>query len=116
MFDDQVFGVYMDKFVVVYIDDILVYSKDRDDHEGHLRLVLHTLQEHKLHAKLSKCEFFLEKVSFLGHFVSKERISMDPAKIKAVRSLSFPKNVIEVRSYLGITVVLSKISHALLGL
>lgn len=63
---NQVFSAYLDKFAVVFIDDILVYSKDRDDHEKHLRLVLQTLREHKLYAKLSKCEFWLEKVSFLG--------------------------------------------------
>ena len=99
---NQVFSSYLDNFVVVFIDDILVYSKDRDEHEKHLRLVLQTLRENTLYAKLSKCVFWLEKVSFLGHFVSKEGVSVDPAKIEAVRSWSSPKNVIEVRSFLGL--------------
>ena len=99
---NQVFSAYLDKFVVVFIDDILVYSKDRDDHDKHLRLVLQTLRENMLYAKLSKCEFWLEKVSFLGHFVSKEGISVDPAKVEAVRSWPSPKNVTEVRSFLGL--------------
>ena len=81
---NQVFSSYLDNFVVVFIDDILVYSKDRDEHEKHLRLVLQTLREEKLYEKLSKCEFWLEKVLFLGHFVSKEGVSVDPAKIEAV--------------------------------
>ena len=83
---NQVFSAYLDKFVVVFIDDILVYSKDQVEHEDHLSMVLQTLREHKLYAKLSKCEFWLEKVSFLGHFVSKEGDSVDPVKIEAVRS------------------------------
>ena len=65
---NQVFSAYLDKFVVVFIDDILVYSIDRVEHEDYLHMVLQTLREHKLYAKLSKCEFWLEKVSFLGHF------------------------------------------------
>ncbi|XP_057542411.1 uncharacterized mitochondrial protein AtMg00860-like [Amaranthus tricolor] len=99
---NQVFSAYLDKFVVVFIDDILVYLRDRDDHEKHLRSVLQTLRENKLYAKLSKCDFWLEKVSFLGHFVSKEGISVDPAKVVAVRSWPSPKNVTEVRSFLGL--------------
>ena len=99
---NQVFSAYLDKFVVVFVDDILVYSKNWDEHEKHLRLVLQTLRENKLYAKFSKCEFWLEKVSFLGHFVSKEGVSVDPAKIEAVRSWSSLKNVTEVRSFLGL--------------
>ena len=97
---NQMFIAYLDMFVVVFIDDILVYSKDQVEHEDHLRMVLQTLREHKLYAKLSKCEFWLEKVSFLGHFVSKEGVLVDPAKIEMVRSWTSPKNVIEVRSFL----------------
>ncbi|XP_057550548.1 uncharacterized mitochondrial protein AtMg00860-like [Amaranthus tricolor] len=99
---NQVFSAYLGKFMVVFIDDILVYSKDRDGHEKHLRLVLQTLRENKLCAKLSKCDFWLERVSFLGHFFSKEGISVDLAKVEAVRSWSSPKNVTEVRSFLGL--------------
>ena len=67
-----VFGPYVDQFVVVFIDDILVYSKDRENHNTHLRVVLETLRKEQLYAKLSKCEFWLNEVSFLGHIVSKE--------------------------------------------
>lgn len=88
--------------MVVFIVDILVYSKNLVEHEEHLRKVLQTLRENKLYAKLSKFEFWLEKVSFLGHFVSKEGVWVDPAKVKAVRSWSSPKNVTEVRSFLGL--------------
>ena len=71
---NRVFRPYVDQFVVVFIDDILVYSKDRESHETHLRVVLETLRKEQLYAKLSKCEFWLNEVSFLGHIVSKEGI------------------------------------------
>ena len=71
-------------FVVVFIDDILVYSKDSQEHEQHLKIVLQTLREKKLYAKLSKCDFWLNEVSFLGHIVSTEGIRVDPTKIEAV--------------------------------
>ncbi|CAN4099418.1 unnamed protein product [Withania somnifera] len=74
---------YLDLFVIVFIDDILVYSRNKSDHEQHLRLILRTLREHKLYAKFSKCEFWLESVAFLGHVVSKNGVSVDPAKIRA---------------------------------
>ena len=76
---NRVFRPYVDQFVVVFIDDILVYSKDAQEHEQHLRIVLETLREKKLYAKLSKCDFWLKKVSFLGHIVSAEDIRVDPA-------------------------------------
>jgi hypothetical protein len=76
----KVFMEYLDKFVVVFIDDILVYSRNDGEHEGHLRLVLQNLRDHKLYAKLSKCEFWLKQVAFLGHVISKGGISMDPSK------------------------------------
>ena len=81
---NRVFRPYVDQFVVVFIDDILVYSKDAQEHEQHLRIVLETLREKKLYAKLNKCDFWLKKVSFLGHIVSAEGIRVDPAKIEAV--------------------------------
>ena len=68
---NHVFQPYVDQFIVVFIDDILVYSKDREDHDTHLRVVLKTLRKEQLHAKLSNCEFWLNEVSFLGHIVSK---------------------------------------------
>ena len=75
---------FLDKFVVVFIDDILVFSKTEEEHAEHLRLVLQKLREHKLYAKLSKCEFWLKEVSFLGHVVSNGGIAVDPSKMKDV--------------------------------
>ena len=98
---NQLFRAYLDKFVVVFIDDILMYSKDKGEHEEHLRIVQQVLRENSLYAKLSKCEFWLEKVSFLGKFVSKEGIYVGgPAKIEAVCDWVAPENVLEVRSFL----------------
>jgi hypothetical protein len=74
---NKVFMEYLDKFVMVFIDDILVYSISEEEHEGHLRLVLQKLQDHKLYAKLSKCEFWLKQIAFLGHVISKGGISME---------------------------------------
>ena len=81
---NRVFKEFLDQFVIVFIDDILVYSKSSKDHEEHLRVVLQTLREHSLYAKFSKCEFWLSRVTFLGHIVSGEGISVDPTKIEAV--------------------------------
>ena len=99
---NRVFRPYVDQFVVVFIDDILVYSKDAQEHEQHLRIVLETLREKKLYAKLNKCDFWLKKVSFLGHILSAEGIRVDPAKIEAVVNWKSPQNVTEVRSFLGL--------------
>jgi len=74
----------LDKFVVVFIDDILIYSKNEKEHAEHLRIVLQRLRDHKLYAKFSKCEFWLESVQFLGHTVSKDGISVDPTKVQQV--------------------------------
>ena len=87
---------------MVFIDDILVYSKDAQEHEQHLRIVLETLREKKLYAKLSKCDFWLKEVSFLGYIVYAEGIRVDPAKIEAVVNWKSPQNVTEVRSFLGL--------------
>ena len=99
---NRVFRSYVDQFVIVFIDDILVYSKDRKSHDTHLRVVLETLKKEQLYAKLSKCEFWLNEVSFLGHIVSKEGIRVDPKKIEVVVEWKPPRNVIEVRSFLGL--------------
>jgi hypothetical protein len=85
---------------VVFIDDILVYSRNEEEHEGHLRLVLHKLRDHKLYAKLSKCEFWLKQVAFLGHVISKEGISVDPIKVQDVLSWKAPMSVGDIRSFL----------------
>ena len=99
---NRIFKPYLVYFIVVFIDDILIYSKSIEEHELHLRLALQTLREHKLYAKLSKCEFWLDHVMFLGHVVSKDGISIDPQKIEAVVNWPRPTNVTEVRSFLGL--------------
>ena len=83
---NKVFMEYLDKFVVMFIDDILVYSKNEEEHEGHLRLVLQKLREHQLYAKFSKCEFWLKEVSFLGHIISNGGVAVDPKKVRDVLS------------------------------
>jgi hypothetical protein len=83
---NNVFVEYLDKFVMVFIDDILVYSKDEEEHEEHHHLVLQKLHDHRLYAKFSKCEFWLKQVAFLGHVISKGGISVDPSKIRDVLS------------------------------
>jgi hypothetical protein len=95
---NKVFMEYLDKFVVVFIDDILVYSRN----EGHLHLVLQKLRDHKLYAKLSKCEFWLKQVAFLGHVISKGGISVDPNKVQDVLSWKAPTSVSDIHSILGL--------------
>ncbi|KAL0534055.1 hypothetical protein IC582_028332 [Cucumis melo] len=99
---NRVFREFLDTFVIVFIDDILIYSKTEAEHEEHLRMVLQTLRDNKLYAKFSKCEFWLKQVSFLGHVVSKAGVSVDPAKIEAVTGWTRPSTVSEVRSFLGL--------------
>ncbi|KAL0536965.1 hypothetical protein IC582_025928 [Cucumis melo] len=99
---NRVFREFLDTFVIVFIDDILIYSKTEAEHEEHLRIVLHTLRDNKLYAKFSKCEFWLKQVSFLGHVVSKAGVSVDLAKIEAVTGWTRPSTVSEVRSLLGL--------------
>ena len=99
---NHVFRSYVDQFVVVFINDILVYSKDREDHNTHLQVVLETLRKEQLYAKLSKCEFWLGEVSFLGHIVSEEGIRVDPKNIEVIIEWKPPRNVTEVRSFLGL--------------
>ena len=92
----------MDRFVIVFIDDILAYSNSSKESSKHLRIVLQTLRERQLYAKLIKCQFWLDKVAFLGHVISVEGVSVDPQKIEAVVNWKPPKNVSEVRSFLGL--------------
>ena len=95
-FMNRVFQLYLDRFIIVIIDDILVYSGSSEEHSEHLRIVLQTLRKLQLYAKLSKCQFWLERVTFLGHVISVEGVSMDPQKIEAVVNWKPPKNVSEV--------------------
>ena len=99
---NRVFSPYLDKFVIVFIDDIVVYSSDPEEHAEHLRTVLQILRERQLYSKLSKCQFWLDKVAFLGHVISAEGISVDPQKIEAIVNWKPPTNVSEVRSFLGL--------------
>ncbi|KAL4023731.1 hypothetical protein IC575_017494 [Cucumis melo] len=99
---NRVFKEFLDSFVIVFIDDILIYSKTEAEHEEHLHQVLETLRANKLYAKFSKCEFWLRKVTFLGHVVSSEGVSVDPAKIEAVTNWTRPSTVSEIRSFLGL--------------
>ena len=99
---NQVFGAYLDQFVIVFIDDILVDSESWEQHERHLRMVLDILRREQLYAKFSKCEFWLAKVGFIGHVISVEGGNVDPQKIEVVMQWGRPNSVIEIRSFLGL--------------
>ncbi|KAA3474333.1 reverse transcriptase [Gossypium australe] len=99
---NRIFRPYPDKFVVVFIDDILIYSRDEIEHAEHLRTVLQILRENQLYAKFSKSEFWLKEVGFLGHIVLGDGVRVDPSKISAIVDWKQPKNVSEVRSFLGL--------------
>jgi len=99
---NRVFKPYLDQFVVVFIDDIPIYSKTSEEHTHHLRTILEVLQRNELYAKFLKCQFWLSKVAFLGHVVSNEGVSVDPQKIEVVTDWPRPKNPTEVTSFLGL--------------
>jgi hypothetical protein len=99
---DKVFMEYLDKFIVVFIGDILIFSSTEEEHEDHLRLVLEKLKAHQLNAKFSKCEFWITEVAFLGHIISTGGVSVDPGKVKDVLNWMPPTNVSEIRSFLGL--------------
>jgi hypothetical protein len=99
---NKVFMEYLDKFVVVFIDDILVYSRNEEEREGHLRLVLQKLRDNQLYAKLRKCEFWLKEVLFLGHVITRGGIAVDPGKFIDVLNWEPPARVSEIRSFLGL--------------
>jgi hypothetical protein len=98
---NSVFMSELDKFVVVFIDDILVYSKNEDEHTEHLHIVLQRLRDHRLYAKLSKCDFWLKEINFLGHTISQDGISVDPEKVQEVINWKPPTTVRQIRSFLG---------------
>ncbi|KAL0282101.1 UNVERIFIED_CONTAM: Retrovirus-related Pol polyprotein from transposon [Sesamum radiatum] len=99
---NRTFQEYLDRFVIVFIDDILVYSRNRKEHEQHLRIVLQILKEKELYTKLSKYEFWVNHVVFLGHVISGDGVMPDPSKVKAIIEWTIPKNAVEVRSFLGL--------------
>jgi len=93
---------YLDKFVIVFIDDILIYSKSKEEHEEHLRTILRLLKNEKLYAKFLKCDFWNHKVQFLGHVIDSHGLQVDPAKIEAVKDWATPTNPTEIRQFLGL--------------
>ncbi|GKB26615.1 putative reverse transcriptase domain-containing protein [Tanacetum coccineum] len=93
---------YLDKFVIVFIDDILIYSKSKEEHAEHLKLILELLKKEELYAKFSKCDFWLSKVQFLGHVIDSEGIHVDPAKIESIKDWASPKTPTEIRQFLGL--------------
>jgi transposase InsO family protein len=99
---NHIFRPYLDKFCVVYLDDILIYSRSVEEHLFHLRLILDVLRQHKLYAKLAKCEFLKDEIGFLGHRVSSKGIAPDPSKQNAIREWESPKSIKQLQSFLGL--------------
>ncbi|GJV06457.1 putative reverse transcriptase domain-containing protein [Tanacetum coccineum] len=93
---------YLDRFVIVFIDDILIYSKNKKEHEEHLKAILELLKKEELYAKFSKCEFWIPKVQFLGHVIDSQGIHVDPAKIESIKDWASPKTPTEIRQFLGL--------------
>nr|GFA52035.1 putative reverse transcriptase domain-containing protein [Tanacetum cinerariifolium] len=99
---NRVCKTYLDKFVIVFIDDILIYSKDEKEHEEHLKSIIEFLKKEELYAKFSKCEFWIPKVQFLGHVIDSQGIHVDPAKIESVKDWASPKSPTEIRQFLSL--------------
>jgi len=99
---NRIFWPFLDKFVVVFIDDILIYSRTHEEHVEHLRIVFGILREKQLFAKLSKCDFWMREVQFLGHVISTQGIAVDPAKVEAMIQWECPKSVTEIQSFVGL--------------
>jgi len=99
---NSIFSQYLDKFVLVFIDDIMVYSKMEEEHEEHLRIVLQTLRKHKLYAKFDKSVFYQKKVQYLGDVILAEGVTFNPEKIKSIMEWSVPKDVADIQSFMGI--------------
>ena len=101
---NRIFRPFLDKFAVVFIDDILIYSRTREEHAEHLRTVLNILREKQLYAKLSKCELWMSEIQFLGHVITAQGITINPSKVEVVLQCERLKTVIEIRrSFVGLT-------------
>ena len=116
---NSVFSKYLDKFVIVFLDYILMYSKNEEECEEHFRMTVQLLREHKLYAKLSKCDFYKDRNHYLGHIISKEGIFVEPEKIEAIMNWPTPRHVTNVRSFMGLAGCyqrfikgFSKVAHA----
>ncbi|GJV70910.1 putative reverse transcriptase domain-containing protein [Tanacetum coccineum] len=99
---NRVCKAYLDKFMIVFIDDILIYSKSNQEHEEHLKLILELLKKEELYAKISKCEFWIPKVQFLGHMIDSKGIPVDRAKIESIKDWTSPKTATEIHQFLGL--------------
>ena len=104
---NRIFKPFLDKFIIIFIDDILVYSKNEKEHQQHLRVTLQTLREHELFAKFSNYEIWMTKVHFLGHVVSQDGIQVDPQKVEAIAKWQRPTTMTEMQSFL----ILAKYYH-----
>jgi hypothetical protein len=100
---NDVFKPYLRRFVLVFFDDILIYSKSFADHLLHLQTVLEVLEHHKLFAKLSKCRFAVDEVDYLGHLISQQGVRADPSKLEAMATWPLPQNVKSLRGFLSLT-------------
>jgi hypothetical protein len=99
---NNVLSKFLDIFVLVFINDILIYSKNREEHEEHLKLVLQVLRERQLYAKFSKCDFFQKQVHYLGHVIYEEGVEVDLEKIKSIMDWPTPKDVFDIISFMGL--------------
>ena len=120
---NNILSNFLDNFVVVFIDDILIYSENEQEHKEHWKMIMQVLREQQLYAKFNKCDLFKDKIQYLGHVVPKDGISVDPDKIMAIIEWPVPKNVTDIRSFMGITwyywkfiEVFSKISYPITSL
>ncbi|GJV07966.1 putative reverse transcriptase domain-containing protein [Tanacetum coccineum] len=111
---NQVCKPYLDKSVIIFNDDILIYSKSEEEHAEHLKLILELLKKEELYAKFSKCDFWLSKVQFLGHVIDSEGIYVDPAKIDSIKDWASPKTPTEIRQFLGLAGYYQRFSEGFL--
>ena len=100
---NSILSKYLDKFIVVFINNILFYFRNKQEHEGHLKIILRVLREHQLFSMFGKCNFFKDRIQYLGHVRTKDEILVDPNEMKSITECLFPKNITNIRSFMGIT-------------